>query len=117
MRIVNDLFLQLRLFERDIRRVISAFEEQFGVANPGPLWRQGKIDRIGRLNPFDSEFSLHGFGCTAEIGNKLASFDFDPKGEFLYSPFKFQLYLDDESLDSQTIVDFFHQLNQDGLLL
>lgn len=114
----EELKTQLREYESHIRQVISVFVDSFGQANPGPLWRQGKIDRVGFAGPNNEVgYSVHGFGCTAELNNRHISFDFDPEGNYVYSPFKFMLFLPEDSVEHEELRTLFMEMLSEGELV
>lgn len=111
--------LKLRLIEYEslIRKVIGMFVHSFGQPNPGPLWRQGKIERIGTAGPNgEVEYSLHGRGCSAELDNKHISFDYDQDANFVYTPFKFMMLLPEDAVEHRDLERLFQELCDEGEL-
>ena len=92
-------------------------ELTFGCENPLPLWRKGIVSRTGFLSPDESEYSLHGHGCTVEKNGRLISFDFDKDGNYCYSVFKFMLFDDNEALGSEFVVEEFKRMLVNGVLV
>ena len=107
---------KLQEFEEQIQIVGELFREAFGVCNPLALWRQGGVPRTGSLGTSGVEYSLHGHGCTAEIASRTISFDFEGTDSFVYSPFKFGAYLDDESVTQQELEQHFADLVSNQVL-
>jgi len=101
--------------ESQIRKVIEVFIDSFGQANPGPLWRQGKIDRVGYAGVNkEVGYSLHGRGCSVDFNHKHISFDFDQKGDFVYTPFKFMLFLPEDSVEHSDLESLFLRFLEEG---
>lgn len=86
----------LENFESLIEEIIKLFNQKFGEGNPLKKWRNGLVERVGFLGVDNSiEYSFHGAGCTIEFNDgRIVSFDFDENGMYVYSIFKFKLYLD-----------------------
>lgn len=109
---------KLQEFESWIRDAMSRFQAAFGSSNPIPLWRSGRIQRTGHLDAEKQiEYSCHGAGCTVDYAGRIVSFDFDGDGQFCYTPFKFALFVDDDSLDEQELVLKFTELVAQGVLV
>lgn len=113
----KELKLRLLEYESLIRRVIGTFVHSFGQANPGPLWRQGKIERVGTAGPNgEVEYSLHGRGCSAELDDKHISFDYDHDSNFVYTPFKFMMLLPEDAIEHDDLERLFLELRDEGEL-
>jgi hypothetical protein len=111
----NTIVENLHGYEKDIQHVMSLFHAVCGKENPCALWRQGKLSRIGVLGEHNYEYSLHGRGCTVDYDGKTISFDFEGMS-YVYTPFKFLTYLDDESLSNEEIEAVFMELVSNGIL-
>ncbi len=111
----NELRAKLTEYEERIRHVVALFVQTFGQANPGPLWRQGKLKRVGLIGTNDEfEYSLHGRGCTVELNNECVAFDFDKESNFVYTPFQFLMFLPEDTIEHSELEVLFLKLCEEG---